>query len=147
MFWYHNRVVIPRQALALIKALLLKYHDNVGYPNYRRLMASLLKRFWWDKMTFDCKSRCQHCVVCNRAKSDRRGGSALQPLGISKYHWEIVTLLKCLTLFHVTRRSLQRSHQIYVLVIATGYMVSLRLLYLTKILSLLGSFGRALWES
>ncbi len=43
LFRYHNRVVIPRPALALTKALLIEYHDNVGHPNYRRLMASLLK--------------------------------------------------------------------------------------------------------
>ena len=41
LFRYHNRVLIPGPSLALIKALLVQYH-----PNYRRLMASLLKRFW-----------------------------------------------------------------------------------------------------
>jgi hypothetical protein len=82
--------VISRPTLALIKALLVEYHDNASYPNYRRLLASLLKRFWWDKMTFDCKSQCQCCIVCNRAKPDRRGGAALQHLGIPEYPWEIV---------------------------------------------------------
>jgi hypothetical protein len=53
--------------------LLFEYRDNVGHPNHRRLMASLLTRFWWDKMTLDYKLYCQHCVICNRAKSDRRG--------------------------------------------------------------------------
>ncbi len=38
--------MISRQALALIKALLIEYRDNVGHPNYRRLMASLLRRFF-----------------------------------------------------------------------------------------------------
>ena len=90
LFRYHHRVVIPRPTLALIKALLVEYHDNVGHPNYRRLMASLLKRFGWDKMTFDYKSHCQRCIVCNRAKPDRREGHALQPLGIPEYPWEII---------------------------------------------------------
>ncbi len=45
LFRYHNCVVIPRPANALIKALLFEYHGNVGHPNYRRLMASLLKRY------------------------------------------------------------------------------------------------------
>ena len=35
-------------------------------------------------------SHFQRCIVCNRAKPDRRGGAALQPLGIPKYPWEIV---------------------------------------------------------
>ena len=41
-------------------------------------------------MTFDCKSHWQRCIVCNRAKPNRRGGAALQPLGIPEYPWEIV---------------------------------------------------------
>ena len=90
LFRYHHRVVIPRPTLALIKALLVEYHDNAGHPNYRRLLASLLKRFWWDKMAFDYKSHCQRCIVCNRAKPDRRRGAALQSLGIPEYPWEIV---------------------------------------------------------
>ena len=40
---YHHRVVISRPAEALKKVMLLKYHDNVGHPNYRRLMDSILK--------------------------------------------------------------------------------------------------------
>ncbi len=40
LFLYHHRVVIPRSSLALIKALLVEYHDNAGHPNHhRRLMA------------------------------------------------------------------------------------------------------------
>ena len=171
LFRYHHRVVIPRPASALIKALLVEYHDNAGHPNYRRFMASLLKRFWWDKMTFDCKSHCQRCIVCNRAKPDRRGGAALQPLRIPEHPWEIVgidyvtdlpksgtygytsvllwvvTLPKWLISFHVTKRSLQRSPQIYLSVVDIVYMVFLKLLFLTEILSSLGSFGRPLLES
>ncbi len=58
-------------------------------------------------MTFDCKSYCQHCVVCKRAKLDRKGGAALQSLGISEYPWEIVgidyvtDLPKCGTYGHI----------------------------------------------
>ncbi len=41
-------------------------------------------------MTLDCKLYCQHCVICNRAKPDRRGRASLNPLGIPEYPWEIV---------------------------------------------------------
>ena len=77
--------MIPRSARTLVKALLIKYHDNNGQPNYHRLMALLLKRYSWNTMTFDYKAYCQHCVVCNRAKPDQRGGAALQSLGILEY--------------------------------------------------------------
>ena len=63
LFKYHNRVVIIRQANALIKALLLEYYDNVGHPHYRRLIASLLTRYWRDKMTLDCELYCQYFVI------------------------------------------------------------------------------------
>ena len=46
LFRCHYRIVIPRPANNLIKALLFEYRDNDGRPNYRRLMTSLLKRFW-----------------------------------------------------------------------------------------------------
>jgi hypothetical protein len=90
LFRYHNRVVIPRMANAFINALLIEYHDNVGHSYYRRLMASLLKRYWWDKMILDCKLYCQHCVKCYTAKPDLRDGASLQPLGVPEYPWENV---------------------------------------------------------
>ncbi len=65
LFRYHNHIVIPHPTLASIKALLIEYDDNDGHSNYRRLMASLLRRFWWDKTTFGCKSHCEHYIVCH----------------------------------------------------------------------------------
>ena len=44
-------------------------------------------------MTFDFKKYCQHCVICNRAKPDQRGGASLQPLGIPEYPWKIVRIV------------------------------------------------------
>ncbi len=41
---YHNRVVIPVRQVLWLKALLIEYHGNVGPFNYRRLMASLIRR-------------------------------------------------------------------------------------------------------
>ncbi len=38
----------------------------------------------------DCKLYSQYCVICNRAKPDRRGGATLQPLGTPEHPWEIV---------------------------------------------------------
>ena len=72
--------------------LLLEYHDNDGLSNYRRVLATLLKRYWWDKKAFDCKACCKNCVVCNRAKPYRRGAASLHPLGVPEYHWEIVEI-------------------------------------------------------
>jgi len=90
MFRYHQRFVIPRPAKASKKAPILELYDDVGHHNYRRLMISLLKRYQWDKIAFNCKLYFRHCVVCKRARPDRKGGVALQPLGVSQYPWEIV---------------------------------------------------------
>ena len=59
---------IPRPAQDLRILLLTEYHDNDGNPNLRRLLATLMKRCWWDRMSFDCKAHCSTCVVCKRAK-------------------------------------------------------------------------------
>jgi len=160
--------VTPRPTIAFIKPLLFEYRDNVGHPNYRQLMASLLKRYWWDKMILDCKIYCQHSVICNRAKPDRRGGSSLQLLRILEYPWETIGIdyvinlpknclygytsvfimvcrLRWLTSFHATRKSLQRSRQLYLEVIVIDYLIFPKLLSPIKILSLLENFGKVLW--
>ena len=45
LYTYHDRLVIPRLAQDLRILLLTEYHNNVGHPNWRRLLANLLKRF------------------------------------------------------------------------------------------------------
>ena len=66
--------------------------DNVGNPNWHRLFATLLTRFWWERMSFDCKVYCSNCVVCNRAKPSRQGSSSLSSLGVPNYLWEIARM-------------------------------------------------------
>ena len=90
LYTYHDRLVIPRPAQDLRILLLTEYHDNVGHPNWRRLLANLLKRFWWERMSFDCKNHCSNCVVCNRAKPSRQGSASISPLGVREYPWEVV---------------------------------------------------------
>jgi hypothetical protein len=41
-------------------------------------------------MSFDCKTHCSNCVICNRDKPSRQGSSSLSPLGLPYYPWEIV---------------------------------------------------------
>jgi len=55
LYTYHDRLVIPRLAQDLRILLLADYHDNNGHPNWRRLLATLLKRFWWERMFFIAK--------------------------------------------------------------------------------------------
>ncbi len=64
LYTYHDRLVIPRPTQDLRILLLAEYRDNAGHPNRRRLLATLLKRFWWERMSFDCKAHCSNCVVC-----------------------------------------------------------------------------------
>jgi hypothetical protein len=45
LYTYHNRLVIPRPEQDLRNLLLTEYHDNDGHSNWRRLLATLLKRF------------------------------------------------------------------------------------------------------
>ena len=82
---YHDRLVIPRPTQDLRILLLTEYHDNAGYPNWRCLLANLLKHFWWERMSFDCKNHYSNFVVCNRAKPSRQGSASLLPLGVHEY--------------------------------------------------------------
>jgi len=88
MYTHHDRIARPAQDMRIV--LLTEYHDNAGHPNWRRLLASLLKPFWWERMTFDCKNHCSNCVVYNRAKPSRQGSASLSPLGVPEYPWEVV---------------------------------------------------------
>jgi len=72
--------------------MLTEYHDNVGHPNWRRLLATLLKELWWERMSFDCKTHCSNFVVCNRARPSRQGFTSLSPLGVPNYPWEIADM-------------------------------------------------------
>ena len=38
----------------------------------------------------DCKDYVAKCVVCNRAKPDRRGSAPVNPLPVPTYPWEVV---------------------------------------------------------
>ena len=90
LFLYHDRIVIPRPAQELRKCLMHELHDAAGHPSWRRLLASLLKRFWWKGISADCKDHCSKCVECNRSKPHRRGQAPVHPLPVPSYPWEIV---------------------------------------------------------
>ena len=64
LYTYHDRLAIPRPAQDLRILLFTEYHDNDGHPNWRRLLATLLKQIWWGRMSFDCKTHCSTCVAC-----------------------------------------------------------------------------------
>jgi hypothetical protein len=76
LYTYHDRLAKPRPAQDLRILLLTKYHDIVGHPIWRHLLATLLKRFWWERMSFDCKAHCSNGVVFNRAKPSRHDSSS-----------------------------------------------------------------------
>ena len=96
LFLYHGRIVIPRpvndprHALELRLSLMHELHDAAGHPGWKRMLAGLLKRFWWKGISADCKDYCSRCVVCNRAKPHRRGQAPVHPLPVPKYPWEVV---------------------------------------------------------
>jgi hypothetical protein len=62
LYTYHGRLVIPRAAQDLRILMLTDCHDNVGHHNWRRLLATLLKRFYWERMSFDCDVHFSNCV-------------------------------------------------------------------------------------
>ena len=90
LYLYHDRVVIPRHAADLRDCLMYEMHDNAGHSNWRRLLATVLKRFWWRGVAADCKAYCMKCIECNRSKPHRRGQAPVHPLHVPQYPWEVV---------------------------------------------------------
>jgi hypothetical protein len=81
-YTYYDMLVMSRPAQDLRILLLIEYHNHASHPNWRRLLATLLKIFRWERMSFDCKAHCTICALCNRAKPSRQGSSLLSPLGV-----------------------------------------------------------------
>ena len=92
LFLYHDRIVIPRNAPDLRNCLMHELHDAAGHPSWRRMLAALLRRFWWRGISADCKKYCANCVECNRSKPLRRGRAPVHPLPVPQYPWEVVGL-------------------------------------------------------
>ena len=65
-------------------------HDNAGHSNWRRLLATVLKRFWWRGVAADCKAYCMKCIECDLSKPHRRGQAPVHPLLVPQYPWEVV---------------------------------------------------------
>ena len=90
LFLYHGRIVIPRPACQLRDVLFAEHHDAAGHPSWRRLLAVLLRKYWWRGIAADTKAYVAKCVVCNRSKADRRGSAPFHPLPVPNYPWEVV---------------------------------------------------------
>ena len=93
VFRYFGRVVIPRPARELRQALLSEYHDSPAggcHSSWKRTLAKLMARFWWRQISADVQKFCRECVICNRAKPDRRGPAPLDTLPLPQFPWEIV---------------------------------------------------------
>jgi len=147
-------LVIPRPVQDLRILLLTEYHDNVGHPNWLRLLATSLKQFWWEGMFVDCKAHCSICVVCNRAKPNRHGSSSFSPLCAPNYPWEIVCMyfvtdlpkspkfnFNAILILLVITKSYQKKLMITLLTSVTNFMVFLKSLYILGIPDLLSNFG------
>jgi len=93
LYTYHDMLVIhpPEKDLRIL--LLNGYHDDVGHPNWHRLLATLLKRCWWERMSFVCKARCSNCVVYNQDNPSRQGSSYSSSLGVPNDPWEITGMV------------------------------------------------------
>ena len=94
LFRYHGRVVVPRTARELRTQLIQEHHSTptAGHPSWRRTLARLLKCWWWRNINTDVQKFCSECVVCKRAKAERRGPATVHPLPVPAYPWEVVGL-------------------------------------------------------
>lgn len=79
-----------------IKDYILKEAQHTRYtihPGNSKMHQNLKKRLWWIGMKNDIAEFVPRCLTCQQVKVDHRKlGGLLQPLPISKWKWEHITI-------------------------------------------------------
>ncbi|KAF9661627.1 hypothetical protein SADUNF_Sadunf19G0088500 [Salix dunnii] len=87
-----QRVVVP---LALRDQLLHEFHDSkvAGHSGVLRTFKRLAQQFYWPSMHKHVKAYIQHCITCQKTKSETLAPAGLlQPLPIPCLVWDDISL-------------------------------------------------------
>uniref|UniRef100_A0A6N2MMB5 Integrase catalytic domain-containing protein n=1 Tax=Salix viminalis TaxID=40686 RepID=A0A6N2MMB5_SALVM len=90
--FYKQRVVVP---LALRDQLLHEFHDSkvAGHSGVLRTFKRLAQQFYWPSMHKHVKAYIQHCLTCQKTKSETLAPAGLlQPLPIPCLVWDDISL-------------------------------------------------------
>ncbi|WVZ97379.1 hypothetical protein U9M48_042921 [Paspalum notatum var. saurae] len=92
--WYKNRICVPN-VNSIRKLILSEAHDTAYsiHPGSTKMYYDLKERFWWYGMKRAVVEYIAICDTCQRVKAEhRRPAGLLQPLKVSEWKWEEITM-------------------------------------------------------
>ncbi|WVZ97180.1 LOW QUALITY PROTEIN: hypothetical protein U9M48_042735 [Paspalum notatum var. saurae] len=92
--WYKNRICVPN-VNSIRKLILSEAHDTAYsiHPGSTKMYYDLKERFWWYGMKRAVVKYIAICDTCQRVKAEhRRPAGLLQPLKVSEWKWEEITM-------------------------------------------------------
>jgi hypothetical protein len=91
---YMGRIYVPN--FQELKKLILREMHNVpyvGHPNYQKTIAVVKSQYYCSGMKKEVVDFIVKCLECQKVKVEHRHPAGLlQPLPISEWKWEVVTL-------------------------------------------------------
>jgi hypothetical protein len=91
---YKNIVYVPNY-LELRSAILNEMHNlpYAGYLGYQKTISAVKSQYYWPCMKNEVTDFIAKCLECQKVKAEHRHPiGLLQPLPISEWKWEVVTM-------------------------------------------------------
>jgi hypothetical protein len=94
MLWFKERLVVPYRE-ALKKKILDEAHASRYsiHPGSTKMYHDLRQQFWWTRMKREAARYVSECDTCRKVNADyMKPGGLLQPLSISGWKWEDISM-------------------------------------------------------
>jgi hypothetical protein len=94
ILWFKERLVEPKRE-ALKKEILDEAHTSRYsiHPGSTKMYHDLRQQFWWTRMKHEVARYISECETCRKVKADyMKPGGLLQPLSISEWKWDDISL-------------------------------------------------------
>jgi hypothetical protein len=92
--WFKERLVVPKRE-ALKKKVLDEAHTARYsiHPGSTKMYHDLRQQFWWMRMKRETACYISECDTCRKVKTDyMKPGGLLQPLNISEWKWDDISM-------------------------------------------------------
>jgi hypothetical protein len=94
ILFYRNKVYVPNYPE--LRSVILKEMHNVPcarHPGYQKTISAVKSQYYWPDMKKEVVDSIAKFLECQKVKVEHRHPTGfLQPLHISKWKWEVVTM-------------------------------------------------------
>ena len=94
MLTFRGNVYVPNR-VDLKELIMNEYHRSnyVGHPTYHKMLTAIRKVYFWPRMRKHITEYLNKCLECQQVKvEDRHPAGLLQPISVSEWKWEVLTL-------------------------------------------------------